>query len=204
MDVIEFRENKLGELIAYENSIPLSDTSHSQKQAEHWLSLIPLNIRRIVVVGIGSGFHVKALVASGRFDQIDVVDCRPALVGGLAQRLGLSKSDFHAHLYEEEEALLASDLFEYVIQEQVPVYFFADSFAQHKDELFRFVQILTGRSKKSLDKVFATLGLDIEIEERSGDLGNWLSIKDLGVIVDTQNVGHPSASAIRILRELVT
>ena len=204
MDVIEFKENSNKELIAFENSFALSNQQNSRSQAQIWVEKIPLNIKRIAIVGMGSGFHIEAAVKSGRFDSIDAIDCRAPLVGGFFRRFKLDREILSVHQIETEEALIESELFQKVISEKIPVYYFSECFANHDKQLFRFVQILTGRSKKSLEKVLASLGMKLEIEEKIDQSQHWLSIKDLGVVVDAKNIGHPSATAIRILRELVS
>ena len=62
MSIISFTENAEGYLIPLENGKVLCDFHHPLEEAEKWVSQQDLTIsNEIVVLGLGAGFHVRAL-----------------------------------------------------------------------------------------------------------------------------------------------
>lgn len=77
--VIEWRSNKNGDLIAFENSNALCDMHQAREQAFAWARAIQFD--RAIIVGLGSGFHISALRELNPGKEIIVIDCRTALIG---------------------------------------------------------------------------------------------------------------------------
>lgn len=68
------------------------------------------------------------------------------------------------------------------------------------ERIFRY---LTGRSSEGLRAHLNQWGLQGRDQIQCSEDGRYLTIKDLGVVVDSFHPDHPRAPLVRILRELV-
>lgn len=88
MNQIEWRANGSKQLIAFENSKPLSDFDNPEAQARAWVRGLNLDSRTeaLCIVGCGSGFQIEALIESYPKLKLYVVESRPALIGFFAKK----------------------------------------------------------------------------------------------------------------------
>jgi hypothetical protein len=88
MNQIEWRANGFDQLVAFENSMPLSDFSDPKSQALTWVKSLNIDqqTEAICVVGCGSGFHIEALVSTYPGLKITVIESRAAIIGFFAKR----------------------------------------------------------------------------------------------------------------------
>jgi hypothetical protein len=88
MNQIEWRANGSKQLIAFENSKPLSDFDNPEAQAQLWVKSLNLdsNSEALCMVGCGSGFQIEALLKTYPHIKLYVVESRPALIGFFAKK----------------------------------------------------------------------------------------------------------------------
>lgn len=84
-----------------------------------------------------------------------------------------------------------------------PVLCFQPGFDRERAAFERLFRLLTGRSREGLEAFLRIMGADPAVAEVLEDGRRLLTIKDLGLVVDADKMGHPAASAVRILRELL-
>jgi len=85
---LEWRSNPSGLLVAFENSKALCNFNDPISEAQAWARNIKglKNDPKIVVVGVGSGFHIEALIEANPYCEIVAIDCRTSLVSFNARR----------------------------------------------------------------------------------------------------------------------
>ncbi|MBX3041763.1 MAG: hypothetical protein KF789_13740, partial [Bdellovibrionaceae bacterium] len=92
---------------------------------------------------------------------------------------------------------------DFIVAEMPPVLLFQPAMGSQRVLLEKIFRFCTGRSMDGLCRYLKAFGFETEgMIERSDD-GRFLTIKDLGVIVDTYHADHPQASLVRVLKELV-
>lgn len=85
---LEWRSNPSGLLVAFENSKALCDFNDPVAEAQNWAQSIKdlKNDPKIVVIGVGSGFHIEALVEAYPYCEIVAIDCRASITGFNARK----------------------------------------------------------------------------------------------------------------------
>jgi hypothetical protein len=161
MSSVSFSENKEGYLIPHEDGQALCDFEHPNEEAEVWAKQQDVTIaNEVVVLGLGAGFHVKALREAHPFLKIHVIECRDSLLPIFKKQV---QSDLeHYHVFQSLESLLESDFFNKVIAKTMPVYFFKKSWGAHEDLFYSLWKNLTGRSVYAIARHFANLGVEID------------------------------------------
>ncbi|MBK9324023.1 MAG: hypothetical protein IPM97_13940 [Bdellovibrionaceae bacterium] len=166
MTNISFTENPEGYLIPIESMQPLCDLVDPASEAEKWVTAQNLNIcNEIVVLGLGAGFHVRALRENFPHLKIHVVECRDQLLPIFKKQI---QSDLDCYYcFHSLEELLDSELFERTIAKSLPVYFFKKAWGAQEDLFYSLWKNLTGRSVYAIARHFANMGL--EIDEKTMD-----------------------------------
>jgi len=199
---ISFSENHEAELISFENGKALAAVSDPYGEALRWVySLGPIPTKEVVIIGLGSGFHVAALSEIDPDLKITVVDSRSSLTSifraqfkDLADRVeivtvtdceDLFKSDFYRDLLQSKPYVLS---FRECWGEQVE--FFAEIFAH-----------LTGRSSDSVRYHLEDLG--INMKGVYFDSSKLTSIKDILGTVDTVQASEKHKQLFMTLGELI-
>ncbi len=88
MNQIEWRANSTKQLIAFENSKPLSDFDHPEVQAQAWVNSLNLDpqTEALCMVGCGSGFQIETLLKAYPQLKLYVVESRPSLIGFFSKK----------------------------------------------------------------------------------------------------------------------
>jgi hypothetical protein len=161
MSSVSFSENKEGYLIPQEDGHALCDFENPNEEAEAWAKQQDVTIaNEVVVLGLGAGFHVKALREAHPFLKIHVIECRDSLLPIFKKQV---QSDLeHYHVFQSLESLLESDFFNKVIAKTMPVYFFKKSWGAQEDLFYSLWKNLTGRSVYAIARHFANLGVEID------------------------------------------
>ena len=88
MNQIEWRANGSKQLVAFENSKPLSDFDHPEVQAQQWVNSLNIDSQTeaLCIVGCGSGFQLEALTKTYPQLKLYVVESRPAIIGFFSKK----------------------------------------------------------------------------------------------------------------------
>jgi hypothetical protein len=184
MTTITFSENAEGYLIPSENNVALCNIHQPCGEAEKWVSEQDMSIsNEIVLLGLGAGFHLRALQEAHPYLKIHVIECRDQLLPIYKRQIRSQVENYHC--FQSLEALLSSELFETTIAKSLPVYFFRKSWGAQEDLFYSLWKNLTGRSVYAIARHFANLGLEIDETTMSSlkDSEKPLTIKEATEIV---------------------
>jgi hypothetical protein len=206
MTTFSFTENPEGYLIPIESMFPLCDLADPVGEAEKWASEQNMSIsNEIVVLGLGAGFHLRALQEAHSHLKIHVVECRDQLLPIYRKQIQSQLENYSC--FHSLEELLSSELFELTISRSLPVYFFKPSWGAQEDLFYSLWKNLTGRSVYAIARHFANLGLEID-EPTLAALKNSekpLTIKDATDIVIKSETpkAQEQRSYFEALKELI-
>lgn len=206
MSIISFSENSEGYLIPLEDQKALCSFENPIEEAEKWVAQQDLTIsNEIVLLGLGAGFHLKALKEAHPYLKIHVIEVRDQLLPIYKKQIQSQVENYTC--VQSLDALLSSDAFETIIMKSLPVYFMAASWGTQEDLFYSLWKNLTGRSVYAIAKQFANLGVEID----EGTLTSLqqtekpLTIKDAtDIIVKSESaVAKESRGYFETLRELL-
>ncbi|HEY8269871.1 MAG TPA: hypothetical protein VIG33_03220 [Pseudobdellovibrionaceae bacterium] len=161
MSIISFSENAEGYLIPFEDKKALCDFSNPQEEAERWVASQNMTIsNEIVLLGLGAGFHLRALKEARSYLKIHVIECRDQLLPIYKKQIQSQVENYSC--FHSLEALLDSEVFETTLIKSLPVYFLRSSWGAQDDLFYSFWNNLTGRSVYAIAKHFASLGIEID------------------------------------------
>ncbi|MBC7371632.1 MAG: hypothetical protein H7326_08710 [Bdellovibrionaceae bacterium] len=161
MNTISFSENAEGYLIPLEGTVALCSLKDATSEAEKWVSEQNMSIsNEIVVLGLGAGFHIRALQEAHPGLKIHIVECRDQLAPIYKKQIQSVIENYSC--YHNLEELLSSELFERTITKSLPVYFFRQCWGMQEDLFYSLWKNLTGRSVYAIARHFANLGLEID------------------------------------------
>jgi hypothetical protein len=161
MSTLSFSENQEGYLIPQEDGQMLCDFQNPHDEAEQWARQQDANIgNEVVVLGLGAGFHIKALREAHPFLKIHVVECRDSLLPIFKKQVQSEVENYH--VFHSLESLLESEFFNKVIAKTMPVYFLKKSWGAQEDLFYSLWKNLTGRSVYAIARHFANLGIEID------------------------------------------
>lgn len=206
MNTISFSENSEGYLIPFEDGKALCDFNNPTAEAEAWVSSQNLTIsNEIVLLGLGAGFHLKALREAHPYLKIHLIECRDQLLPIYKKQLQSQVENYSC--FQNLNSLLDSEIFELVMMKALPVYFMRSSWGAQEDLFYSLWKNLTGRSVYAIAKHFANLGIEIDEATLSSlkKSEKPLTIKDATEIIANSN--SPAAKETRgyfeTLRELL-
>lgn len=87
---LEWRSNKNQQLVAFENQMPLCHFENPQEEARQWVASNASQIKndpKIVVIGVGSGYHLDELAKTYPYSQIVAIDCRIQITSFLSRKM---------------------------------------------------------------------------------------------------------------------
>lgn len=161
MNSITFSENSEGYLIPFENNQALCDFANPLAEAESWVQAQDFSIsNEIVLLGLGAGFHFKALTETHPHLKIHVVECRDQLLPIFRSQVQSQIENYSC--FHNLDALLESDLFEKTVMKSLPVYFMKSTWGVEEDLFYSLWKNLTGRSVYAIARHFANLGVEID------------------------------------------
>lgn len=188
MNVVSFSENKEGYLIPFEDGKSLCDFANPSGEAEVWVASQDFSIsNEIVVLGLGGGFHIKAIKEAHPHLKIHLIECRDQLLPIYKKQIQSQVDNYSC--FQSLEALLDSEIFEKVLNKSLPVYFMRSTWGSQEDLFYSLWKNLTGRSVYAIAKHFANLGIEID----EGTLTSLkqtekpLTIKDATDIITSSN-----------------
>ena len=199
--MIEFQE-KEGQLIPVENGQALCATAF-QDEAALWVKHQDLSAPIAVIIGLGAGHHVRAWLEANADSHAIVIDSRAALIQPFASANADLEGRYDVLVIDSVGGLMKHEILAFVAETLPPILSFRPAFGAQADLFETFFATLTGRNRQGLRYFLDSFGFkDTKIIDVAED-GRLLTIKDLGVVVDAAHEGHPKASAVKVLKELV-
>jgi hypothetical protein len=144
MTQIEWRSNNSKQLVAFENSKPLSDFNQPDQQAKDWVKNLNIDsgTEAICLVGCGSGFQIEHLVTAYPQLKIYIIESRPALIGFFAKKYKTVNFLF----VEKIESLKNVEIIEFLISPKVEKLIFKPSLGHQSEileEVYWFLNLRT-------------------------------------------------------------
>lgn len=202
MTSVLFHEVEKGTLFPSEDGLLLC-SPRFREEAEGWAANHTTNEDHVFVVGLGAGFHIEALLARCPNLKITVIDNRVSLGNVFEAREIAGRDRLELVFIESIEGLYQHEIMQVAAAQAPQVFVFKPCFGQQEKFLTELFRDLTGRSLRSLQFLLPRLGFGGEWQAKVTEDGRLLNIRDLGLVIDTFHDGHPKASAVRILRELI-
>ena len=192
MTQIEWRSNLSRDLVAFENSRPLSDFENPEEQAVVWAHQISLDdiCEEICVIGGGAGYHIEALLKAYPGKKITVLDSRPSLISFLKKKY--PQVDF-IHI-EKIENLKNLDNIHHFLTAKVQKLMFKPAIGYQAEILEEVYWFLNLRTYDAL-----SFHLNKKIEGKSQVL---ISFKQFVQHVDAQYTDYTNAE-IQTLKEMI-
>ena len=202
MSMITFSENHESCLVPFEDGEPLASLRDPREEGLKWVySLGSIPTSHVVVVGLGSGFHVAALSELDPGLKITVVDSREALIPVFRAQFPELKDRVEIVVVKEASEVLKSELLQEIIHNRSYVLSFRECWGSQINLLSQAFSHLTGRSVESLKYHFDDFGVNIKALYLKPK--HLLSIKDIMPIVEAAPLQPPQKQIFRILDELV-
>lgn len=169
--------------------------------SEQWVRAHAIRAPHIVVLGLGDGDHLREWLAENESSRITVIETEAVKIAQCENQTWASSVDF-LHIVTSD-ALMEHPVMKLMAEKMPPVLCFQPGYGSSKALYDEYFKILTGRNLRGLNYFLDYLGFNGErsIEVSLG--GRLITIKELGLMIDTHHSGHQRATAIRVLRELV-
>lgn len=199
MEFITFRETADG-LTPFENGRSLC-APRAREEAVKWVNHHSFRARHVVILGLGAGLHIIEWMKAHPQAMVTVIDTHAALVAPFLSRPDVDRQRLEVLTIDSFEGLLSHEVMEEIALEMPPVLAFQPAWGLRKELFQKFFGLLTARSAEGLRYFLARFGFHGAIEVSEDQ--RLLTIKDLGLVVDSTFAGDPRAPLIRMLRELV-
>ncbi|MEN0060387.1 MAG: hypothetical protein AAGB31_16220 [Bdellovibrio sp.] len=202
MSAITFSENHESDLIAFEAGQPLASLRDPRSEGLKWAySLGVLPSSHIVIVGLGSGFHVAALADIDPHLKISVVESRESLIPVFRSHFPELRDRVEIIVTKSPEDIFTTDLFQEVIESRSYILSFRECWGQQSPHFTEVFSHLAGRTSESVRYHFEEFGINMKaLYLRKECL---LSIKDIGPVVEASTMPERNKQIFRVLNELV-
>lgn len=202
MSAITFSENHESALVSFEEGLALSSLREPREQGLKWaysLGAIPSN--HVIVVGLGSGFHVAALADVDPDVQITVVETRDALLPVFRAQFDDLQDRVEVVFIENAEDVFKNETLQEAMGERAYVLSFQECWGQQRALFSEVFSHLTGRSIESVKYHFEEFGVNIKaLHLQSQQLA---SIKDILPSVESSALQENKKQIFKVLGELV-
>ena len=202
MSMITFSENHESSLVSFEEGQALASLRDPRGEALKWaysLGQIPSN--HVVIIGLGSGFHVEALADLDPSVQITVVDSRDSLIPVFRSQFPDLADRVQIVIAENVPDLMKADVYADVVANRAFVISFRECWGSQVDLYSQFFGHLTGRSVEAMKYHFEEFGLNMKALYFQSN--NLLSIKDILPVVESSEIAEEKKQIFRALGELV-
>jgi len=204
MTTISFSENHESKFVAFEEGKTLASLRDPHGEALKWVySLGAFPTKHVVVVGLGSGFHVSALADLDPNLKITVVDSREPLVSVFKSQFPELKDRVHVLIASNKDDLMSSQLFHEVILDRAFVLSFRECWGMQAALFSEFFAHLTGRSVDSVKIHLEDFGINMKALYLDSDSAKLLSIKDVLPVIEASVLAEQKKQLFRALGELV-
>ncbi|MGZ3769185.1 MAG: hypothetical protein ACXVCP_11470 [Bdellovibrio sp.] len=199
MSKISFSENHESLLIAFEEGKPLASSGNPQAEALKWAySLGSMPTDHVIVVGLGSGFHIEALADLDPHLKITVVESRESLVPVFKAQFSDIAERVNIVVVNDENGLFHSDFYREQINDRAYVLSFQQCWGLQARFFSKVFAHLTGRSVESIQYHFEEFGIDMKVRSK-----NILSIDEIYPEVEASAMAENKKQIFRVLNELV-
>ncbi|MGZ3772834.1 MAG: hypothetical protein ACXVCY_14590 [Pseudobdellovibrionaceae bacterium] len=206
MSGITFSENHESLLVAFEDGTALACLSDPLGEGLKWsysLGFIPTS--DIVVIGLGSGFHIAALADLDPNLNITVIESRESLIPVFRSQFPDIARRIRIAVIQNERDLFNSEAFQEAVARRSFILSFRECWARQSTLFSKLFGHLTGRSEESVRYHFEDLGIDIkalsaQLIIRPDTLA---SIKHIQPLVEVSNLAENKKQIFRVLGELV-
>ncbi len=202
MNVISFSENNEFDLIAYENGQPLAATQDPRSEALKWVySLGHLPTQSIVIIGLGSGFHVAALAELDPTLEITVIETRASLIPIFRSKFADISDRVQITIVDQPSEIFKTDAYADVLARKSFVLSFRECWGARTETFTELFAHMVGRSVDSVQYHLQEMGMNMKslFFNRSA----LLSIKDILPAVEASSVNEEYKQRFRVLGELV-
>lgn len=168
-----------------------------------WLQRHQIAAPHVVILGLGAGHHVNVWLEANPQSTVTVIETKSFAHDIFQTAYPDIQDRVKIVVVGSMQELRDHAVTAQVVNELCPVLMFQPAMGAWRalyEEYFRF---LTGRSREGMEFFLDKLGFTLRQGIEMNDGGRLLTIKDLGLVVDTQHMGHPRAAVVRVLRELV-
>lgn len=202
MSAVTFSENHDSRLIPYEAGEPLVSLQDPQGQGLKWVySLGSLPTDHVIVVGLGSGFHVAALADFDPQLKITVIDNREALFRVFESQFPELEGRVRLISLQHAREIFKTELFEELPRTVPYVVSFVECWGQQSEFFHEVFAHVSGRSLESIQYHFKEFGINIKAAFlKNHDL---LSLKDLHAVIESSKMPENKKQIFRVLNELV-
>lgn len=202
MSMVTFSENQASQLISYEAGEALVSLQDPQGQGLKWVySLGSMPTDQIIVVGLGSGFHIAALADFDPQIKITVVDNRDALFRVFESQFPELEGRVKLVSLQRADDIFKTELFEELPQRVPYVVSFMECWGQQSEFFNEVFAHLSGRSLESLQYHFREFGINIKAAFLKSQ--NLVSLKDLYEVLEKSKMPEEKKQIFRVLNELV-
>lgn len=202
MSMITFSENHDANLVAFEAGEPLVALRDPRAQGLKWVySLGAMPTSHVVVVGLGSGFHVAALSDVDPTLKITVIENREALLRVFWSQFPELEGRVEVITLQNPQDIFKTELFTEVLKEAPYVLSFVECWGQQVEFFTEVFAHLSGRSLESIKYHFQEFGINIKAAFlKNKDL---LSLKDIYPAIESSAMVENKKNIFRVLNELV-
>lgn len=184
VSVIDWRESKNSDLVAFENNQVLD------QQNEQYFNEIKITQNQILIVGLGSGFILDFLLKKYPSLEIHVIECRDSLIARQRKRF----PQVHFHYFHDFNEFESSQMLNLWLQPKFQKILNKPALGQQTTFFQEMTWFLNLRTTRAIQKI-------VKFKKPLDD--RWLvNLHQFLDSVDTNNLSYPDAHS-KILRELV-
>lgn len=206
MSSVTFSENHEGKFIAFEEEKALASLVDPREEALKWIySLGAFPSQHVVVIGLGSGFHIAALVEFDPSIHITVVESREALVSMFKKQFPEIQDRVEILLAADKQELLSSEVFAQIVEERSYVLSFRECWGKQINLFTEYFAHLTGRTVDSVSFLLKEFHINMKALylQPSQSCRNLLTIKDVMPVIEASYMPENKKQMFRTLAELV-
>lgn len=200
--MVSFSENHESDLVAFENGLALASMQNPRSQALKWVySLGPLPSDHIVIIGLGSGFHVAALAELDPTLKITVIETREALLPVFRSKFADIEDRVQITIVQEAADVFKTEAFHEALDHRAFVLSFRECWGAQTNIFSELFAHLSGRSVTSVRYHFEDLQMDLKASFFNKN--ELISVKDLLPAVEASRGSETNKQIFRALGELV-
>ncbi|MNJ92680.1 hypothetical protein D3C87_103540 [compost metagenome] len=200
--MVSFSENHESDLVAFEDGQALASPNNPRNEALKWVySLGPLPSQHVMIMGLGSGFHVAALAELDPSLKITVVETRESLITVFRSKFSDIADRVQITIVENAQDIFKTETYREAIADKAYILSFRECWGQQTAIFSEIFAHLSGRSVESVKYHFEDLGMNLKaLFFNKNDL---LSLNDLMPVIEASTAAEKNKQLFRVLGELV-
>ncbi len=200
--MITFSENHESSLIPFESGEALASVHDPRGEGLKWAySLGHLPTSHVVVVGLGSGFHIAALADLDPSLTITVFESRVSLLSVFRSQFPELEERVNVVIVQNAQDIFKMDFYQEILNQRSYIVSFRECWGQQVDFFSDTFAHLTGRSSESVKYHLQEFG--INIKSLYFQQNKLLSIKDVVPAMESAAIPENKKQIFRVLGELV-